>query len=150
MYEFLLTVHVLCAVIWVGGAVMMHVFGRLATKEGPEQQLIFTQHSIRLGNLIFAPLSVILLVAGILLVNEVGYSYGDPWIGIGFLGFLVSFLLGVGYYPRAGKQYGVIVAGDGPGSTAAQAIYRRTATVNMVELTVLLLVIVAMTTKVGS
>ena len=73
VYEFLLTVHVLCAVIWVGGAVMMHVFGRLATKDGPEPQLIFTQHSIRLGNLIFAPLSVILLVAGVLLVDEVGY-----------------------------------------------------------------------------
>ena len=149
MYEFLLTVHVLCAVIWVGGGVMMHIFGRLATKEGPEQQLIFTQQSIRLGNLIFAPLSVVLLVAGILLVNEVGYSYGDPWVSIGFLGFLVSFLLGVAYYPRAGKQYGEIVAGDGPSSTAAQALYRRTATVNTVEITILLLVIVAMTTKPG-
>ena len=60
MYEFLLTVHVLCAVIWVGGAVMMHIFGRLATKDGPEQQLAFTQHSIRLGNIIIAPLAVIL------------------------------------------------------------------------------------------
>ena len=149
MYEFLLTVHVLAAVIWVGGAVMLHIFGRLATKDGPEQQLIFTQHSIRLGNFIFAPLAVILLVAGVLLVNEVGYSYGDPWIGIGFLGFLVSFLLGAGYYPGAGRRYGEVVAGEGPGSPAAQALYRRTATVNMAELTILLLVIVAMTTKPG-
>ncbi len=67
MYEFLLTVHVLAAVIWVGGGVMMHIFGRLATKDGPEHQLAFTQHSIRLGNIIFAPLAVILLVAGVLL-----------------------------------------------------------------------------------
>jgi uncharacterized membrane protein len=150
VYEFLLTVHVLCAVIWVGGAVMMHIFGRLASKEGPEAQLAFTQKSIRLGGMIFGPLSLILLVAGVLLVNEVGYSYGDPWITIGFVGFLISGVLGIAYYPRAGKQYGDIVAGDGPGSTAAQAIYRRTATVNTVELTILLLVIVAMTTKVGS
>jgi uncharacterized membrane protein len=149
LYEFLLTVHVLAAVIWVGGAVMMHIFGRLATKEGPEQQLVFTQQSIRLGNMVFAPLALVLLVAGVLLVNEVGYSYGDPWIGMGFLGFLVSFLLGVAYYPGAGRKYGDIVAGDGPGSPAAQALYRRTATVNMVELTILLLVIVAMTTKPG-
>ena len=149
MYEFLLTVHVLSAVIWVGGAVMMHIFGRLASKEGPEHQLVFTQHSIRLGNVVFAPLALILLVAGVLLVNEVGYSYGDPWIGMGFLGFLVSFVLGVGYYPGAGRKYGEIAAGEGPGSPAAQALYRRTATVNMVELTILLLVIVAMTTKPG-
>jgi uncharacterized membrane protein len=149
VYEFLLTIHVLAAVIWVGGGVMMHIFGRLAAKEGPERQLAFTQASIRLGNMVFAPLSVILLVAGVLLVNEVGYSYGDPWIGIGFLGFLVSFLLGVGYYPAAGRKYGEIAAGEGPGSAGAQTLYRRTATVNMVELTILLLVIVAMTTKPG-
>jgi uncharacterized membrane protein len=149
MYEFLLTVHVLAAVIWVGGGVMMHIFGRLATKDGPEHQLAFTQQSIRLGNIIFAPLAVILLVAGVLLVDEVGYSYGDPWISMGFFGFLVSFLLGVAYYPGAGRKYGEIVAGEGPGSPAAQALYRRTATVNTVELTILLLVIVAMTTKPG-
>jgi len=149
LYEFLLTVHVLCAVVWVGGAVTMHIFGRLATKEGPEPQLAFTQQSIRLGNVVFAPLALILLVAGVLLVNEVGYSYGDPWIGIGFFGFLVSFALGVAYYPGAGRKYGEISAGEGPGSPGAQALYRRTATVNMVELTILLLVVVAMTTKPG-
>ena len=44
--------------------------------------------------------------------------------------------------------------GRSPRATArhqprAEAIYRRTATVNMAELTILLLVIVAMTTKPG-
>jgi hypothetical protein len=34
--------------------------------------------------MVYAPLSVILLVVGILLVDEVGYSYGDLWITIGF------------------------------------------------------------------
>jgi uncharacterized membrane protein len=149
MYEFLLTVHVLCAVIWVGGGVMMHIFGRLATKEGPERQLAFTQQSIRLGNMVFAPLSVVLLIAGVLLVEEVGYSYGDLWVTIGFLGFLTSFVLGVGYYPRAGRRYAEVAAGEGPGSPPAEAIYSRTATVNLVELTILLAVIIAMTTKPG-
>jgi uncharacterized membrane protein len=149
MYEFLLTVHVLAAVLWVGGSVTMHIFGRLATKEGPERQLSFTRESIRIGNMVYAPLSVILLIAGILLVEEVGYSYGDLWITIGFIGFLVSFALGVGYYARAGRRYAKVAAGDGPGSPAAEGIYRRTATVNMVELTILLVVIVAMTTKPG-
>ena len=116
MYEFLLAVHVLAAVIWVGGGVTMHIFGRLATKEGPERQLAFTGESIRIGNMVYAPLSVILLIAGILLVDEVGYSYGDPWITIGFLGFLVSFVLGVGYYPRAAKRYAEVAAGESPGS----------------------------------
>jgi uncharacterized membrane protein len=149
MYEFLLAVHILCAVIWVGGAVMMHIYGRLATKEGPERELVFTRESIRLGNMLFAPLSVVLLIAGVLLVEEVGYGYGDLWITFGFIGFLVSFVLGVLYYPRAGRQYEQLASGDGPGTAAAQAIYRRTATVNMAELTVLLLMVVNMAVKPG-
>jgi uncharacterized membrane protein len=149
MYEFLLAVHLLCAVIWVGGGVMMHVFGRLAAKRGPERQLEFTRDSIRLGNMIFAPLSVVLLIAGVLLVDEVGYGYGDLWITLGFVGFFISFVLGVVYYPRAGRQYEHVAGGDGPSSTAAEAIYRRTANVNMVELTVLLLIVIDMAVKPG-
>jgi uncharacterized membrane protein len=74
----------------------MHIFGRIATRRGAERQLEFTKDSIAIGNRIYAPLSVILLIAGVLLVEEVGYSYGDVWISIGFLGFLTSFVIGVG------------------------------------------------------
>jgi uncharacterized membrane protein len=149
MYEFLLAVHILCAVIWVGGGVTMHIFGRLATKKGPLHQLDFTRDSIAIGNWLYAPLAVILLIAGVLLVEEVGYSYGDVWISIGFLGFLTSFVLGVGYYPRAGRRYEEVAAGEGPGSPAADAVYRRTATVNTIEMTVLLLVVIDMAVKPG-
>ena len=149
MYELLLAVHVLCAVIWVGGSVIMHVFGRRAVKRGPERQLEFTKDAIQIGNWLYAPLSVIVLIAGVPLVDEAGYGYGDFWITIGFLGFLNSFLLGVAYYPRAGRQYEQIAAGDGPGSPAAQAIYRRTANVSMYELAVLLLVVIDMAVKPG-
>jgi uncharacterized membrane protein len=149
MYEFLLAVHLLCAVIWVGGAVTLHIFGRIATREGPERQLAFTEQSIRIGNMVYAPLSLVLLIAGVLLVEEVGYSYGDLWITLGFVGFLVSFALGVGYYPRAAKRYAAVAAGDGPGAPDALAIYGRTATVNSIELTILLLVVVDMAVKPG-
>jgi hypothetical protein len=48
---------------------------------------------------------VVLLIAGVFLVDEAGYSYGDLWVTIAFLGFLVSLVLGVGYYPWAGRRY---------------------------------------------
>jgi uncharacterized membrane protein len=149
MADFLLAAHILCAVIWVGGGVTMHIFGRIAAREGPERQLAFTEQSIKIGNRLYAPLSVILLIAGVLLVDELGYDYGDVWITIGFLGFLTSFVLGVGYYARAGRRYAEVSAGAGPGSPEAEAIYRRTAAVNLFELTVLLLVVIDMAVKPG-
>jgi uncharacterized membrane protein len=149
MADFLLAVHLLCVVIWVGGGVTMHIFGRLATKEGPERELAFTEQAIRIGNMLYAPLSVILLIAGVLLVDELGYGYGDLWITFGFLGFLNSFVIGVAYYPRAARRYAKIAAGEGAGSQAARAIYRRTANVNTYEITVLLLIVVDMAVKPG-
>jgi len=149
MYEFLLAVHVLAAVLWVGGGVTMHVFGRLATREGPERQLSFTRESIRIGNRLYAPLSVILLVAGILLVDEAGYDFSAFWVNVGFVGFLVSFVLGVGFYPRQGRRYEEIAAGEGPSSEAAAAVYRRVANVNAVEISILVLVVIDMAVKPG-
>jgi uncharacterized membrane protein len=150
MYELWLAIHILCAVIWVGGGVSVHVLGRWTVRRGdPERIVAFNRDAVKLGYVFYAPLSVVLIIAGVLLVEEVGYGYGDLWITLGFMGFLTSFVLGVVYYPRAGRRYEQVATGDGPGSPAAQAVYRRTATVNMVELTVLLLVVVDMAVKPG-
>lgn len=121
MYGFLLTVHVLAAVIWVGGATTMHIFGRLATGRTRSASSASPQSRSGWGTWCMPPLSVILLVAGILLVDEVGYSYRDLWITIGFLSFLTSFLLGVGYYARAGRRYAAIAANEGAGSPRSRS-----------------------------
>ena len=45
-----------------------------------------------------------LIVAGVLLVEEVGYAYGDLWITLGFVGWLFSLAVGIGFYPRQGTE----------------------------------------------
>jgi uncharacterized membrane protein len=150
VYELYLAVHILCAVLWVGGGVSVHILGRWIAKEGdPERMVAFNRDAVKLGNVFYAPLALILIVAGVLLVEEVGYSYGDLWITVGFLGWLFSLALGLGFYPQQSRKIDAAVAAGGPTSADAQTGIRRVLLFNSIEITVLVLVVIDMAIKPG-
>jgi uncharacterized membrane protein len=148
MYELWLAIHILCAVIWVGGGVSVHVLGRWTVKRGdPERIVAFSRDAVKLGTVFYAPLSVVLIIAGVLLVEEVGYGYGDLWITLGFLGWLFSLALGIAFYPRQARKVAAAVTAGGPAAPEAQATIGRILLVNSIEIAILLLVIVDMAVK---
>ena len=152
MYEFLVTVHVLAAILWVGGGVSLHILMRRALKL-PDRRAVherFTELEW-LGERFYPVFSILLIIAGILLVTreEGGFEFSDTFIQIGLTGWVISFLIGIGFYGREGKKRAGIVESEGPDSPAVAASFRRTAMVNSFELLILLLVVVDMTTKPG-
>jgi uncharacterized membrane protein len=150
MYELLLTIHVLAAVVWVGGNISLHILGRRTLKRGDPQEIVEFSNEINTVALrLYAPTSLILLVAGILLVNEAGYEFSQLWITLGFLGWIFSFIVGVGYYGPQDKKLQALVAAEGPTTAGAVANVRQALFVNQIELLILVLVIVDMTTKPG-
>jgi len=150
MYEFLLTIHVLAAIIWLGGGIAMHILGRRVLKRNDPQEIYkFSAEVNIIGMRLYAPMSLILLVAGILLVNEAGYEFSQTWITLGFLGWIVSFLVGVGYYGPQDKKLQALVAADGPTAPGVVANVRQALLVNSIEILILMLVVVDMTTKPG-
>jgi uncharacterized membrane protein len=152
VYDLLLTLHVLAAILWVGGAVTLHILMRRALRlnDGAEQHRAFTELEW-VGERFYPLFSVILIIAGILMVteDEHGWEFGDTFVQIGFAGWIISFLIGVGFYGREGKRRAGIVEAEGAGSPSVAASFRRTAMVNSVELLILLAVVVDMTTKPG-
>lgn len=150
MYETLLAVHILAAALWVGGGVTMHVFGRRAKASGSNSRMVeFARDANVIGPRFYAPLSLVLLVAGILLVDEAGYRFSDAFITVGFAGWIVSFVIGVTFYGAQGRKLEAVVAGEGVESPGIFPIYDRVMAVNVFELSVLLLVLVDMTVKPG-
>ena len=148
MYELWLAIHIVCAVLWVGGGVSVHVLGRMYTSEGdPAAMLDFNRKAISIGNRLYAPVSVVLIVAGVLLVEEVGYDYGSLWIVLGFLGWILGFVVGIGFYTLQGKRIDAAVAAEGASSETVAAGIRRVLLVNSVEVLILLLVVVDMAVK---
>ena len=150
MYEFLLTIHVLAAVIWVGGGIAMHILGRrVLRRNDPEEIYKFSAEVNLIGMRLYAPTSLILLVAGILLVNEAGYEFSQLWITLGFLGWIFSFLVGIGYYGPKDKKLQALVAAEGPTAPGVVENVRQALMVNSFELLILTLVVIDMTTKPG-
>lgn len=147
-FTILLTVHVLAAVVWVGGGTMLHVFGRLALSSGDRARM--NQYAIdasKIGPRMFAPLSFLLLVMGFLLVEEVGYDQGALWIILAEIGWVISFVIGVGYYPRAERKRVAAIEASGLDGEAFLENFRTIMRVNQTELLILLLVVVDMTIK---
>jgi uncharacterized membrane protein len=138
MYELWLAVHIVCAVVWAGGAVAIQVLGRMYAASGDVAAMLdFNRRAVKLATWLFAPLAVVLIVAGVLLVEEVGYAYTAPWIVLGFLGLVFSLAVGVGYSSWEARRID------------AAAGVRRVLAVNALQVLVLLLVVVDMAVKPG-
>jgi uncharacterized membrane protein len=150
MYEFLLTIHVLAAVIWVGGGTAMHILGRRVLKRGNPQEIYeFSKEINIVGLRLYAPMSLILLIAGIFLVDEAGYEFSQLWITLAFIGWAFSFFVGIGYYGPQDKKLQALVAEKGENDPGVVQNVRQALMVNQVELLILFLVVVDMTTKPG-
>lgn len=150
MYELLLTIHVLAAVIWVGGGLAMHILGRRVLKRGDSTEIYeFSKEINTVALRLYAPTSVILLIAGVLLVNEAGYEFDQLWITLAFIGWLFSFVVGIAYYGPQDKRLQKLVAADGPNATGVVANVRQALLVNSVEQAILFLIVIDMTIKPG-
>ena len=149
--DFLLTVHVLAAVIWVGGAIAMHILGRRVLNRGDNGEILaFSMEINKVALRLFAPTSLVLLLVGIgLVLDSPAYEFSQVWIGIALAGWLFSFIVGVGYYGPQDKKLQTLVAERGPDDPGVAGNVRAALNVNSVEVGILALVVIDMTLKPG-
>ena len=91
MYKYLLFVHVLMAVVWVGGALTLQVQAiRLQRANDPVEMARFARETEWIGMRVFMPASLLVLIVGIFMVLD-AWSFEQLWIliGIGRLRLLV-------------------------------------------------------------
>ena len=88
--------HLLGVAVWFGVGVALMLLGDRFRKSADNAALrsLFDQ-SEWLTQRIFIPVSLIVLVAGILLVIEGPWSFGDLWVLLGLAGFAITFLTGI-------------------------------------------------------
>ena len=149
MTDLLLTVHVLAAAIWVGGSVLALTLGLHLRSRDISTRVEYTRWTEWLGPRLFAPMSILVIVAGPLLVDEIGYEFDQAWLHIGFAGWFISFLFGVGFYPREGKKREQLIEQHGIEHESVAASVNRVLTVAAIDTLVIVGVVIAMTTKPG-
>jgi len=146
--KFLLTAHVLAAVIWVGGSVLALTLGYYLRGRDIETRVEYTRWTEWLGPRLFAPMSIIVIIAGPLLADRL-FDFDQTWITLGFVGWFLSFVIGVAFYPREGSRREKLIEQGGTGQAAVAASINRVLTVATIDTLIVVLVVIDMTTKPG-
>ncbi|HEY3765067.1 MAG TPA: DUF2269 family protein [Gaiellales bacterium] len=151
-YNELKFVHVLSAVVWVGGACMVQVYAFLAVRTSdPVRVATFAKDTEFVGTRIFLPTALILLVSGMLTLRESSgaWSYSQGWVQFGLAIIALSIVVGAAYLgPESGRIARATETG-GVSSPEVQQRIRRIFLVSRIELVLLLAVIFDMVVKPG-
>ena len=145
MYELLLAVHLLCAVVWAGGSVALTI---LAGRIDPEQRRGIAPHFDWYGSRVITGAAVVLLLAGFGLVRELDHvEIGDLWVVLALVGYFLSFVIGVAVLGPAGKRIATMSEAGHAGGV--EATYQRLLTFSRIDALIVLVVVVDMAVKPG-
>ena len=147
MYELVKYVHILCAVIWVGGAFYAQVLAmRVAGSPDPGDLPKLGRNIEFIGTRIFLPASILLFVAGVILTTQ-RWAFQQTWISIAIVLWLVSALTGAIYLGPRVKKIGLLYQAEGPVSVGGRALLDRVFLVSRLELVSFLVIIALMVAK---
>ena len=143
-YELLLFVHVAAAAIWLGGGFIFQIYGMVVLRGGdPKQIAYFAGNAGRIGERLFTPASIIVVLAGVGLMIEGSWDWGQLWVVFALAAFAASFVVGVGYLGPTAKKLEVV----GPETPEGQRLIRQVFAVLRADLTLLYAIVFAMTVK---
>jgi uncharacterized membrane protein len=148
VYVWLKTVHILAAVVWVGGGVATQFYAtRLMRAHDTQRLMAFAKDTEAIGNKVFLPASVVVLLLGITLVWYGPYEVTTLWVILGLVGIANTIVIGAAFLgPEAGRL-AALAQERGPEDPEVQRRIARIFTISRIDLSVLILVIVVMVTK---
>jgi uncharacterized membrane protein len=151
LYELLLAIHVLAAVVWVGGATSLQVLAIRATGSGdPVRMATFAGEAEWVGMRIFMPSSIVVLLAGIALVLEGSWGFDQLWILLGLAGIAFSIVTGAAFIgPESGRMKALLESRTFE-DPEVQSRLNRIFLISRIELGVLLLIVLDMAIKPGA
>jgi uncharacterized membrane protein len=152
VYNLLKFLHISGSVAWVGtGFAAQVLVARVMRANDPPRLAALAKDIGWMGKTILAPLSGTVALLGIVIVIYAPqWSFGDTWILIGILGFLVTAITGSVFLGPESERLGKLVEESGPDAPGVQERISRILMISRVDLVVLFLVIADMVFKPGS
>lgn len=149
-YEFLVFVHVLMVVVWVGGDVAIQALALRATAaKDPARMAAFSADAEWIGLRIFMPASLLLVIFGIWAAIDGDWDFGQAWISIGFAAFLFSFFLGMAFLGPESGRIKALIEERGVDDPDVTRRTRRILLFSRIEVLIMIVAIWAMVTKPG-
>jgi uncharacterized membrane protein len=149
VYNMILLVHILGAIVWVGSAIFIQIYVTRLDRAGENTRLMaFAKDVEKLSTVIFLPSSLVVLLAGIaMVVYAPGVEASDLWIIIGLAGIVSTIVIGAAFIgPESGR---LARAADqrGPDDPEVLRRTRRIFAISRIDLSVILLVVADMVLK---
>jgi uncharacterized membrane protein len=150
VYQFIVYVHILAAIAWVGGAFFLQLLSvRTQRSTDPEDLPKLGKQIEYFGLRYFLPVSITVFVAGLILTAQ-RWSFSQTWISLAMLLWLVSVIIGAVYIgPRTGRVAKLFEA-EGPTSAAARALTARLFLVARIDIVIFLVIVALMVYKPGA
>lgn len=146
-YEALVFIHILAAMVWVGGGFLTMALGiQTARSRDPERMLAYVRQGPIVA-ILTAPATLVLIAFGVWAALDVDLDFGTTWITIGLTVWVIGFLLGVGFHGPHSKRMKGAIEQDGADSPRAARLLRVELMVSAVELALLILAVWAMVAK---
>lgn len=147
-YRLILFIHVAAATVWLGGAFYLQVQARrVLQRSNPAEVAAFGRDAGEIGENVFMPASIIVLLAGIYLVIDANWGFDHFWILSSLAVMIASAVVGATFLGPEGKRIGELVELRGAEDPEVQQRIERVNLIARVELVFLFFVVFTMTYK---
>ena len=142
------TIHVIFAVAWVGGGLLLMILGLRAQREtDPGAVVAIARQAAFAGEKIFAPAGLVVFVMGIAMMLNTNWGWGTFWVDAGLVGYAVTFVTGIAVLSPLAKKIKVSAEQNGPEHPETIALIDRILLIGRFDAAVLLLGIADLVTK---
>jgi hypothetical protein len=148
-YTIFLAVHVVAAVIWVGGDVTLTTLGIVFERRGEGEVLgALGRMGAWIGTRVYTPALFIVIAFGIaMMVKEDFFDWSQFWVIFGLVGWAIASIVGIGF---VGPELGRIdeaARTHGPESPEVAARVKRLFMIFRFDTALLILIVIDMTAK---
>jgi uncharacterized membrane protein len=147
-YSAFKTVHVIAAIVWIGGGAFLTILGVAAErKRDPIELANIARQAATVGEKVFAPAGLVVVAMGIAMMLNTDWGWGKFWIVAGLVGYAITFVTGVGVLSPMAKRVTALTEEKGPTHPETVAAITRILQIARIDVAMLLLVVVDMVTK---
>jgi hypothetical protein len=150
LYLGIVFIHIFAAIIWVGGAFTFQLrIAELRKANDTAGFLQLGQDAERIGQRVFMPASIVVLLAGIAMVwYSPAYSF-KLWIALALVGIVATSLVGALYLGPQGGKFAKLAQERGVEDPGVVAARDRLILVSRIDYAVLVLIVLDMVFKPG-
>lgn len=148
-YEIYKALHVVLAVVWVGGGTAFTIMAVLADRARATAELpVIAKYATFFGERIFTPAGILVLGFGIAMVEKGDLGWSTFWLDFALVVWALSFAVGAGVLgPTAKKIHKAFAASHGAMTPEIEKLIDRIVLVARFDVVLLLLIVVDMTAK---